>query len=101
MLINLIEQERRKNRLLVPGIEEWTEAGKVLFNYLRDQSLSGPARRRPRLSHEKKQSIIHDVLIAVSAKKRGVAVISDNEDFALIRRYYQFKWSSAQQFFSQ
>lgn len=100
-LISQIEVRRKANRLLVPGIEEWIEAGKILFNILRAQSQTDPARRRPRLGHEKKQSIIRDVLIAVSAKKRGVTVVSDNEDFPLIQRYYTFQWVSAQQFFGQ
>jgi predicted nucleic acid-binding protein len=101
LLINELEHQRKTKKLLVPGIEEWTEAGKILFNHLREQSLSDPARKRPRLGHEKKQSIIRDVLIAVSAKKKGVTVVSDNEDFALIRRYYKFQWISAKQFFGQ
>lgn len=99
--INEIEEQRKANRLLVPGIEEWIEAGKILFNILRAQSQADPARQRPRLSHNQKQSIIRDVLIAVSAKKKGVTVISDNEDFPLIQRYYKFEWVSAQQFFDQ
>ena len=100
-LINEIETERKANRLLVPGIEEWIEAGKILFNILREQSQSDPARRRPRLGNDKKQSIIRDALIAVSAKKRGVTVVSDNEDFPLIQRHYAFQWISARRFFSQ
>ncbi len=99
LLINEIKHQHKAKRLLVPGIEEWTEAGKVLFNCLREQSLSDPLRKRPQLSQGKKQSIIRDVLIAVSAKKKGVTVVSDNDDFALIRRYYNFQWISAKQFF--
>jgi predicted nucleic acid-binding protein len=99
VLTNEIEQDRKANRLLVPGIEEWVEAGKILFNILREQSQSDPERRRPRLGNDKKQSIIRDALIAVSAKKRGVTVVSDNVDFPLIQRHYNFQWISAQQFF--
>ena len=54
ILVDSIEQDRKANRLLVPGIEEWIEAGKVLFNILREQSQADPARRRPRLSQDKK-----------------------------------------------
>ncbi|NOT59915.1 MAG: hypothetical protein HOP19_06780 [Acidobacteria bacterium] len=101
MLIDQIETQRKANRLLVPGILEWTEAGKVLFNMLRVESLSDAERRRPRLSHDKKQSIIRDALIAVSAKQQSVTVISDNEDFPLIQRHYQFQWVSARAFFKR
>ncbi len=100
-LVDQIEQHRKTNRLLVPGIDEWVQAGKILFNHLRDQSLSDPQRRRPHLTHDKKQSIIRDVLIAVSAKQQGVTVISDNEDFPLIQRYYKFQWVSAKAFFNR
>lgn len=101
LFINEIEKRRKANRLLVPGIEEWIEAGKILFNILREQSQSDQSRRRPRLGHDKKQSIIRDALIAVSAKKRGVTVVSDNEDFPLIQQHYAFQWISARRFFSQ
>lgn len=101
LLLHEIERQDKTKKLLVPGIEEWTEAGKILFNQLRNQSQTSPARKRPQLSHEKKQSIIRDVLIAVSAKKKGVTVISDNEDFALIRRYYNFQWVRAREFFDR
>lgn len=99
-LTSELETRRKANRLLIPGIPEWVEAGKILFNILREQSQPDPTRRRPRLGHDKKQSIIRDALIAVSAKKRGVTVVSDNEDFPLIKRHYQFQWVSAKQFFS-
>jgi predicted nucleic acid-binding protein len=39
------------------------------------------------------------ILIAVSAKKQGVTVVSDNEDFPTIRRYYNFKHIPAKEFF--
>ena len=55
-LINEIEAQRKANRLLVPGIEEWIEAGKILFNILRTQSQADPARRRPRLSQDKSKA---------------------------------------------
>jgi predicted nucleic acid-binding protein len=44
--------------------------------------------------------LIRDVLIAVSAKQQGVTVVSDNEDFQVIRRYYNFKYIPAKEFFA-
>jgi predicted nucleic acid-binding protein len=46
------------------------------------------------------QSIIRDVLIAVSAKHHKVTVISDNEDFPLIAEYYKFRWKTGRVFFA-
>lgn len=75
-------------------------AGRILNNILSDASRKQPGRRRPRLSNEKKQSVIRDVLIAVCAKQSGVTVVSDNEDFPLIANYYQFRWVAASAFFA-
>lgn len=90
----------KRARLLLPDREAWWQAGRILNHILSDESRAHPGRKRPQLAHQKKQSIIRDVLIAVSAKQQGVTVISDNEDFPLIRRYYEFRWLSAADFFA-
>ena len=95
---NLSYQYARNNRLLTPNDEAWRTAGRILNHLLSDASRSDRDRRRPKLSNDKKQSIIRDVLIAVSAKQHGVTVISDNEDFPLLLGYYDFRWQSAQSF---
>jgi predicted nucleic acid-binding protein len=90
----------RENRLLTPNAEAWRMAGRILNHILSNASRGQPERRRPKLSNEKKQSIIRDVLIAVSAKQSGVIVISDNEDFPLILNHYDFRWIAASAFFA-
>lgn len=90
----------REQRLLTPNAEAWKMAGRILNNIPSDASRNQPGRKRPKLNNEKKQSIIRDVLIAVSAKQSGVAVISDNEDFPLIFNYYEFRWIEASAFFA-
>ena len=97
---SLSQDYARDNRLLTPNAEAWRTAGRILNHMLSDASRSDAGRRRPKLSNDKKQSIIRDVLIAVSAKQHGVTVISDNEDFPLLLRYYDFRWQSAQSFFA-
>ncbi len=94
------KQYERENRLLTPNAEAWRMAGRILNNILNDASRAQPGRRRPKLSNEKKQSIIRDVLIAVSAKQSGAVVISDNEDFPPISNYYEFRWVEASAFFA-
>lgn len=95
----IAKQYEREKRLLTPNAEAWRMAGRILNNILSDESRRQPGRRRPKLSNEKKQSIIRDVLIAVSAKQSGATVISDNEDFPLITDYYEFRWVAASEFF--
>jgi predicted nucleic acid-binding protein len=94
------KQYEREKRLLTPNAEAWKIAGRILNNILSDASRNQPGRRRPKLNNEKKQSIIRDVLIAVSAKQSGVIVISDNEDFPLIMNYYDFRWVAANTLFA-
>ncbi len=97
---NLSHLYSRKDRLLTPNAEAWRTAGRILNHMLSDASRSNAGRRRPKLSNDKKQSIIRDVLIAVSAKQHGLTVISDNEDFPLLQAYYDVRWQSATSFFA-
>lgn len=96
----IAKKYERENRLLTPNAEAWRMAGRILNNILSDASRNQPGRRRPKLNNEKKQSIIRDVLIAVSAKQSGATVISDNEDFPLIMGYYDFRWVAANTLFA-
>ncbi|MGH9837539.1 MAG: type II toxin-antitoxin system VapC family toxin [Blastocatellia bacterium] len=89
-----------RERLIVPNEEAWYQAGRILNIYLSDLSRADQQRRRPGLDHYRKQNLIRDVLIAVSAKHHGVTVISDNEDFPTIQRYYKFKFIRAKKFFA-
>ncbi len=55
---------------------------------------------RDLFSESQKQSLIRDVLIARTAKRRKLTVVSDNKDFPLIQRYYEFNWVSGKEFFN-
>lgn len=89
-----------RQRLIVPNAEAWYLAGRILSVYLSDLSRADRERRRPSLDHRRKQNIIRDVLIAVSAKHQGVTVVSDNEDFPAIQRYHKFSLTLAADFFA-
>jgi predicted nucleic acid-binding protein len=93
------KRTEKEGRLLIPDREAWLMAGRILYRYLSDLSRQSPSRLRPALDQAEKQSIIRDVLIAVSAKKAGVTVVSDNKDFPTIQRYYDFKWISGREYF--
>ncbi len=90
---------KKRDRLVTPDENCWYSAGQILNHFLSDESRKHHQRHRPKLDHNRKQNIIRDVLIAVSAKQHGVTVISDNEDFPLIQTYYKFKWLSGREFF--
>lgn len=89
----------QQHRLLIPDTEAWLMAGRILYTYLNDLSQQSKSRRKPQLEHARKQNLIRDVLIAVSAKKSGVVVVSDNVDFQIIQRYYKFQWLTGRKFF--
>ncbi len=97
---SICKELEQEGRLLIPDREAWLMAGRILNHYLSDQSRQNPTRARPALSHAEKQNLIRDVLIAVSAKKAGVTVVSDNKDFPTLQRYYDFKWSSGRAYFA-
>ena len=92
------EYEQQK-RLLVPDTEAWLTAGRILYTHLNDLSRKSKSRQKPHLDHPFKQNLIRDVLIAVSAKKSSVMVVSDNLDFQIIQRYYKFQWITGRKFF--
>ncbi len=93
---NLAADYQRDGKLLVPNLAAWETAGLVLHRLLTlEKTKTG---RRPAWSHDKKQSLIRDVLIAVTAKQQQVAVISDNQDFPLVQQVYPFAWRKAADF---
>ena len=82
----------------MPDREAWDTAGTILHRLLtQEKTKTG---KRPAWSNDKKQSIIRDVLIAVSAKQHQVTVVSDNKDFPLVARLYKFRWIKAAEFFA-
>jgi predicted nucleic acid-binding protein len=90
----------KSGRLLVPDHEDWFQAGRILNTILRNEKRLAPDKKTPRFSEGKKQSLIRDVLIARTAKRQKLTVVSDNKDFPLIQRYYEFDWVSGKEFFN-
>jgi predicted nucleic acid-binding protein len=73
----------RVRRLLVPDLRDWTQAGKVL------------ARLGARYDYERigKARLINDALIATSAGRAGITVITGNaRDFARLAEFQPFSW---------
>jgi len=73
----------RANRVLVPNLSDWTQAGRVL------------ARLAAKYHYEKigQGRLTNDALISVSAGRLGVRVITANErDFSRLAEFRAFQW---------
>lgn len=77
----------REGRLLVPTGEDWWIAGKVLNSLARVQKSKTRARTIG-ISKAEQQRILRDVLIARTARREGVSIVTFNiADFEKIRPY--------------
>ena len=73
----------RARRILVPTLSDWTQAGEVL-------ALLGTEYGYERIGQGR---LTNDALIAVSAGRQGITVITANEgDFARLRRFRPFNY---------
>lgn len=84
---NLIERlERdfdRATRILVPNLNDWTRAGKILSRIAVKYDYEVIGRSR----------ITNDALIAVSAGRNGVTIFTANQrDFARLAEFSPFSW---------
>ncbi|MBI1941326.1 MAG: PIN domain-containing protein [Acidobacteria bacterium] len=71
----------RVTRILVPTLSDWTQAGKVLARLAAEHGYEQIGQGR----------LTNDALIAMSAGRRGIAVITANErDFARLRKFRPF-----------
>jgi predicted nucleic acid-binding protein len=73
----------RAGRILVPNLNDWTQTGKVL------------ARLGARYGYERigQARLTNDGLIAMSAARQGITVITANErDFARLAQFRPFRW---------
>lgn len=90
----------RYDRFLVPTAEDWWETGKAL------QRLSQGSKREnfgatPRISPEERHRLFNDVLLAVSCRRAGITLITDNlKDFERIATVCRIKFSSGDAFFT-
>lgn len=89
----------KEQRLLVPDTEDWIEGGRILNALLRGLKAKNRG-RTPKLSHDQKQRIIRDVLIARCARRAGATLVTDNlKDFSMISRFCNVTIKSGHQFF--
>jgi predicted nucleic acid-binding protein len=92
---------RNVNKLLVPNEEDWWHAG-IVLNALQRGRRSRKTGRIPKISAAERYRIINDVLIARTAKRAGVMVVTDNiDDFKKIRNFCDVKVISGSRYFSR
>lgn len=98
-LERLRQEYRKANKLLVPNEEDWWHVGLVL-NALQRGRRSKRTGKIPRMSAGERQRIINDVLIARTAKRASVMVVTDNaNDFQKIRNSCDVKVISGGEYF--
>lgn len=96
----LRQEYRKANKLLVPNEEDWWQAGLVL-NALQRGRRSKKTGKIPRISVAERHRIINDVLIARTAKRAGVTVVTDiTNDFLKIGNFCDVKIISGSKYFS-
>ena len=76
----------RAQRILVPNLSDWAQAGKVLARLAAEYGYEQIGRAR----------LTNDALIAMSAARQGITVLTANErDFARLARFRPFSWELA------
>ena len=91
----------KDNTLIVPTVEDWLPAARILhlLALARKKKSGGKA---PRRTPTAKQELAMDVLIAVSAARAGVTVVTNDTDFDAIRYYHkQLKVKRGDEFFGE
>lgn len=89
----------KAGRLLVPTGEDWWLAGKVI-NSLQRGLKSRRQGLTPKIAAEEKYRIINDVLIARTARREGVTVVTDNvKDFEKIQKFCNVRLMNANEYF--
>jgi len=89
---------QKKELLIVPNADDWLLASKIL--YWLTQGRRRNSTRLRRLSHGQSQRMALDALLAASARRCKVGVVTENwRDFKLIQRFCNVKVFKANEFF--
>ncbi|MEP6818821.1 MAG: type II toxin-antitoxin system VapC family toxin [bacterium] len=89
----------KANRLLVPTAEDWWHVGLIL-NALQRRRRSKKSGLIPKISIGEKYRITNDVLIARTARRAGIAIVTDNiKDFDRIKNFCNVRLIKGTDFF--
>lgn len=90
---------KKEGRLLVPTDEDWWIAGTILNNLQRGRR-DRKTKLIPKISVEERLRITNDVLIARTAKRAGVTIVTDNiGDFEKVASYCAVRFISGTEYF--
>jgi predicted nucleic acid-binding protein len=91
----------KKNRVLVPDLEDWWQVGRIL-NSLQRGRRSPVTGNIPKISVDERLRITNDVLLARTARSEGVVIVTDNAgDFDKIRPLCAVKTVSGEDYFGE
>ena len=91
----------KAGRVLIPTLEDWWIVGTVI-NSLQRGRRSGKTHLIPKISIEERYRITSDVLIARTARRAGVTVITDNvADFEKIKKFCAVRIISGDDYFGK
>jgi predicted nucleic acid-binding protein len=81
------QKAQKEKLLLVPTAEDWKKAGQISYNLAQERKQQAGG-KSPKLTAKVKQEIALDCLLAVTAARQGVMVITTNSaDFEAIKRH--------------
>ncbi len=83
-IVERLERDFDKaGRMLVPNLSDWTLTGKLLARLAAEYGYEQIGQAR----------LTNDVLVAMSAARRGITVITANErDFGRLAQFHPFQW---------
>jgi predicted nucleic acid-binding protein len=83
-IVERLERDFDKaGRLLVPNLSDWTLTGKLLARLAAEYGYEQIGQAR----------LTNDALVAMSAARRGITVITANErDFGRLAQFHPFQW---------
>lgn len=76
------------DRLIVPHAGDWLPATRILHLLAQDRKKNAGG-KSPSRTPTAKQELFADVLIALSAARAGVTVVTDDTDFRAIKRFHK------------
>ena len=85
-ILEKLERDFEKaNRVLIPNLSDWTNAGKILATVAQKNGYEKIGKAR----------LANDALIATSAARNGISVITTNpRDFALLAEFCPLQWQT-------
>lgn len=72
--------------LLAPTVQDWKDASRILFQLAQERKQQAGGKAPKRLPTAK-QEIALDCLLAMTASREGIIVVTNDKDFWAIQRY--------------